>query len=217
MTLSDKPKAHSHALQAPSGAIGDALANAAATLEAFRHDETQMAKLEVFAEFGRQTLENGGQILACGNGGSMTQAMHFAQEWTGRFRANRSALPAVAFSDPAQLTCIANDFGFEEIFARQVEALGRPGDLLVLLSTSGESPNIVKAARRAREDGLRSVALLGRGGGKVAAEVDLPILVPIVDPKTATADRIQEIHLQILHAMIESVERSLFPENYSRR
>ena len=201
--------------------LGQALAEAAATLEAFRSDPAAMAALTRFVEFGAETFRQGGQILACGNGGSMAQAMHFAEEWTGRFRADRQALPAIALCDPSQITCIANDFGFEEVFARQVDALGRPGDLLVLLSTSGASPNILRAARRARERGLRTAALLGRSGGKVAAEVDLPIVVPEIPQDAATptrestSDRVQEVHLQILHAMIEGTERMLFPENYA--
>lgn len=196
-------------------AIQSALDDAASTLDAFRRDPAQLARIDRFCEMGRDVLERGGQLLACGNGGSMSQAMHFAEEWTGRFRADRRALRALALSDPAQITCIANDFGFEEIFARQVEALGQPGDLLVLLSTSGASPNILRAAQRAREGGLRTVALLGHDGGKAALEVDLPIIVPTADDRPATADRIQEVHLQILHAMIEGVERVLFPENYA--
>ena len=120
-------------------------------------------------------------------------------------------LPALSFSDPTQLTCIANDFGFEEVFARQVEAHGRAGDLLLLLSTSGSSPNVLRAARVARARGIQTVALLGRGGGKLASEVDIPIIVP----RARTSDRIQEIHLHILHSVIEATERRLFPDNYS--
>ncbi|MCP4903799.1 MAG: SIS domain-containing protein, partial [bacterium] len=116
---------------------------------------------------------------------------------------------ALAFSDPATLSCIANDFGYDQVFSRQVEAHGRTGDLLVALSTSGESENVVAATRTAREMGLRTVGLLGRGGGKLATEVDLPIIVP----RAQTSDRIQEVHLQVLHAVIESIERRLFPEN----
>lgn len=194
--------------------LGNALAEAADCLAAFREDTAAMAALTRFVEFGVDTFERGGQILACGNGGSMAQAMHFAEEWTGRFRGDRRALPAIAFCDPAQITCIANDYGFEEVFARQVEAYGRSGDLLVLFSTSGASPNILRAARRARDRGLRTAALLGRSGGKVAAEVDLPIVVPTLS-REMTSDRVQEVHLQILHAMIEGTERVLFPENYT--
>ncbi len=190
--------------------IRAALAEAATALDELRRDDDQLANLEAFAEAARTTLESGGCLIACGNGGSMSQAMHFAEEWTGRFRGTRPALPAIALSDPAQLTCIANDFGFEHVFSRQLEAHGRPGDLLLLLSTSGGSPNLLRAARTARDRGLTTVALLGRGGGKLAAEVDWPIVVPL----THHPDRIQEVHLQILHATVEAVERALHPELY---
>jgi D-sedoheptulose 7-phosphate isomerase len=191
-------------------AIRQALAEAAATLEAFREDEALVEATAAFARLAASVLERGGRLLACGNGGSLSQAMHFAQEWTGRFRRDRRALPALAFSDPTQLSCIANDYGFESVFARQVEAQGRAGDLLLLLSTSGRSPNLVGAAQAARALGVHTVALLGRGGGKLAAEVDLPILVP----RATTADRVQELHLHVLHAVIEAVERRVFPESY---
>jgi len=190
--------------------IERALAEAASTLEAFRSESEQMTGLDAFVAAALQTIEMDGTLYACGNGGSMSQAMHFAEEWTGRFRNTRRALPALAFSDPTELTCIANDFGFEEVFARQIEAHGRPGDLLILLSTSGNSENVLRAARVAKEHDIRSIALLGNGGGKLAAEVDIPIVVPIA----TGSDRIQEIHLHILHSVIEAVERELFPANY---
>lgn len=188
-----------------------ALADAASTLDAFRRDVDQMANLDAFVTATRETLESECTLLACGNGGSMSQAIHFAEEWVGRFRQTRRALPAIALGDPSALTCIANDFGFDEVFARQVEAHGRAGDLLLLLSTSGNSANTIRAARVARERGLRSVALLGQGGGTLAGEVDIPIVIPLA----ATSDRIQELHLHILHSVIEAVERELFPAQYS--
>jgi D-sedoheptulose 7-phosphate isomerase len=158
------------------------------------------------------TLRSGGKLLACGNGGSMCDAMHFAEEWTGRFRKDRAALPAIAFSDPSQLTCIANDFGYEAVFARSVEAYGRRGDVLVVLSTSGNSPNIERACDAARERGITVVGLLGKGGGRVKEKVDVAIVVP----RATTSDRIQEVHIKCLHIAIEAVERELFPENYAR-
>jgi len=141
----------------------------------------------------------------------MCDAMHFAEEWTGRFRGDRDALPAIAFSDPSQLTCIANDFGFDEVFARSVAAYGREGDLLVAISTSGNSPNVRKAVEEARARGLGTVGLLGKGGGELRALVDVPIVVPLA----SSSDRIQEVHIKVLHAVIEAVERRLFPANYA--
>ena len=179
-------------------------------LRAFMEDEHAVPQVQRFAEAAQQTLVQGGKLMACGNGGSMCDAMHFCEEWTGRFRANRAALPAIAFSDPSHLTCIANDFGYDEVFARSVAAYGRGGDMLVLLSTSGNSANLLRAAAAARERGIQTVGLIGRGGGKLAHAVDIPILVPIVQ----TSDRIQEVHIKILHICIETVERRLFPENY---
>jgi len=136
--------------------------------------------------------------------------MHFAEEWTGRFRTDRAPLPAVAFSDPSHLTCIANDFGFDEVFARLVSAYGKKGDLLVVMSTSGNSPNILRALKTARESGIRTVGLLGKGGGQAEALLDIPITIP----RATTSDRIQELHIKILHIAIEAVERSLFPDHY---
>jgi len=140
----------------------------------------------------------------------MCDAMHFAEEWTGRFRGNRRALPAIAFSDPSQLSCIANDFGYDEVFARSVEAYGKPGDVLVCMSTSGASPNAIKAIEKAKSMGIRTVALLGKGGGEMKDLADVSIVVPLA----TTSDRIQEIHIKVLHIAIEAVERALFPANY---
>lgn len=183
---------------------------AARTLEAFLAEPDCLEGVRRFVEEAAQCLERGGLLMSCGNGGSMCDAMHFAEEWTGRFRSDRSPLPALAFSDPSHLTCIANDFGYDEVFARLVAAYGKPGDLLVALSTSGNSPNILRACQVARERGVRTVGLLGKGGGKVRNLVDVPIVVP----RAQTSDRIQEVHIKIVHIAIEAVERRRFPENY---
>jgi D-sedoheptulose 7-phosphate isomerase len=140
----------------------------------------------------------------------MCDAMHCAEELSGRFKGNRKALAAQAISDPAHLTCVANDFGFEAVFARGVEAWGRPGDVLVAFSTSGQSPNIIAAARAARDKGMRVLGLLGRDGGAMRGLCDLSVVVPAQD-----SGRIQEIHIKVVHLMIEGVERRLFPENYA--
>ena len=180
------------------------------TLSAFLDDPENLAAVERFADAAHETLQRGGLLMSCGNGGSMCDAMHFAEEWTGRFRGDRAALPALAFSDPSHLTCIANDFGYEEVFARQVEAQGKPGDLLVAISTSGNSPNVQRAVEVAKGMGITVVGLLGKGGGALLEAVDIPIVVPLA----TTSDRIQEVHIKVLHIAIEAVERRLFPENY---
>lgn len=189
-----------------------AFEEAQATLSAFLSDPACLAGVRLFVERAASTLERGGLLMACGNGGSMCDAMHFAEEWTGRFRRDRAALPALAFSDASQLSCIANDFGFEAVFARSVEAYGKPGDLLVAISTSGSSPNILAAIEAARKKGIATVGLLGKGGGKARALVDVPIVVP----RAETSDRIQEVHIKVLHIVIEAVERRMFPANYAR-
>lgn len=186
------------------------LDEAAKVQAAFRADAAALAACEAFADAAHRTLAADGTLFSCGNGGSMSDAMHFAEEWSGRFRGNRRALSAVAFSDPAAMTCIANDFGFEHVFSRQVEAHGRKGDLLLAISTSGNSPNLVNACVAARAAGMTVVGLLGRGGGAMRPLCDVAIVVPL----GVTSDRIQEVHIQVIHAVIEAVERRMFPGNY---
>jgi len=191
--------------------IERALSEARSTLDAFLGDPRNRDAVTAFAEAVVATASAGGKLLSCGNGGSASDAIHLASEWTGRFRDDRAPVAALALTDAATLTCIANDYGFDQVFARQVEAHGRPGDLLVAISTSGLSTNVIEAAQTARRLGLRTVGLLGRGGGKVASEVDVAIVVP----RATTADRVQEIHIQIIHAVIEAAERQLFPGSYA--
>lgn len=152
-----------------------------------------------------ETLNNGGKILLCGNGGSMSDAQHFAEELAGRFRKTRKAFAAIALSDSAFLTCTANDFGYEAVFARGVEALGRKGDVLVALSTSGNSPNILRAAETAKTIEMQTLGLTGNDGGKLAALCDVEIRVPHV----GYADRIQEIHIKVIHTLIACLEAEL--------
>lgn len=193
--------------------VKDAFAEARATLDAFVGDEVAMQGVARFVDATCAALEQGRTLFACGNGGSLCDAMHFAEEWTGRFRRDRRALPAIALGDPATLTCIANDFGYEKVFSRQIEALADAGDVLVALSTSGESPNVVAAVTTARKAGVTTVGLLGRGGGSLRSAVDIPIVVPLA----TTSDRIQEVHIKVLHIVIEAVERRFFPQNYDDR
>jgi D-sedoheptulose 7-phosphate isomerase len=149
------------------------------------------------------------KVLIAGNGGSACDAMHFAEEFTGRFRQDRRPLPVIALTDPAHLTAVGNDFGFDQVFARAIEAHGKPGDVLLLISTSGNSENIVKAAAKGKELGLTTVALLGRDGGRLKGVCDVEFIVP-----GNTPDKIQEAHMMILHIIIEAMERILFPDNY---
>ena len=169
---------------------------------------SQAELIEQIAARVRDTVLGGRLLLTCGNGGSATDAQHLAEELIGRYRADRRALPAVALTaDTAALTCIANDFGYEQVFARQVEALARPGDLLVCFSTSGNSPNIVAALQAARARGAQSVALLGKDGGAARGLADLALIVASDD----TA-RIQEAHLQVLHYICEVVEAAVLSD-----
>ncbi|MCX7011250.1 MAG: D-sedoheptulose 7-phosphate isomerase [Candidatus Sumerlaeota bacterium] len=184
-----------------SDAARDMIDEHAEALERFR---AQAGLLQQIGQKVAETLGRGGRVLICGNGGSASQADHFGGELVGRFRGERCPLPAIALSASAStVTAIGNDFGFEEIFARQVEALGREGDLLLALSTSGRSLNVICALERARERGLLTVGLSGRDGGEMPPLCDLCLLVD--SPSTA---RIQEMHLLALHAICEIVDRA---------
>lgn len=156
-----------------------------------------------------KTFQNNGRVFSCGNGGSMCDAMHFAEELTGRYRKDRASLGAVAINDPSHISCVANDFGYEHIFSRFVEGWANRGDTLLAISTSGNSPNVIKATQAAKEKGCQVIGLLGKGGGKLVDMVDVAIVVD-----SPITDRIQEIHIKCIHIMIEGVERALFPENY---
>ena len=164
--------------------------------------ETQREALIRACEMVVQTLRDGGTILTCGNGGSAAEALHLSEELTGRYRTNRQALRAVCLAaDPTALTCIANDFGFDHVFARQVEALGRPGDLLVVFSTSGKSPNLLRALHVARDRGVATLGLLGGEGGPALSLCDHAIVVPGVDGAA-----VQEAHQMIMHILCEACE-----------
>jgi D-sedoheptulose 7-phosphate isomerase len=153
-------------------------------------------------------LKNGGKILTCGNGGSLCDAMHFAEELTGRFHDNRKPLPALAISDPSHITCVANDLGFDQIFSRMVEALGKPGDVLLGITTSGKSPDVIRAFEAARALGMKTIGLTGMNGGVLADLCDVVIPVPF----SGYSDRIQEIHTMILHGLVHYIEVNLFRE-----
>ena len=180
MVALDRPPSRGHNAERmdTSQSIRRSFDEAATTLQAFLESPDGLDGVQRFAQAAADTLKQGKKLLSCGNGGSMCDAMHFAEEWTGRFRGNRDALPAIAFSDPSQLTCIANDFGYDEVFARSVQAYGNEGDLLLAISTSGNSPNILRAVDVARDKGITVVGLLGKGGGELLERVDIPIVVP---------------------------------------
>lgn len=173
-------------------------------LQTFMGNEAAQSSLVTLAEKVRDCYEGGGKVLVAGNGGSMTDAMHFAQEMTGRFRADRRPLPAISLSDASHLSCVANDYGFEQVFSRMIEAFAQPGDVVILLSTSGNSMNLELAAKKAREQDVFVAGFLGRGGGRLAPLCDLIVMAP-----GETSDRIQEMHMLSLHILIESVEVAL--------
>lgn len=149
-----------------------------------------------------EAIQSGGKILSCGNGGSMCDAMHFAEEMTGCFRKQRQALPAIAIADPSHITCTANDYGFDAIFSRYVEAVGKKGDVLFAISTSGNSKNIIQAAKVARNKGLKLVALTGNSGGELAKHANVEVRIP----HQGYADRIQEMHIKVIHILIDQIE-----------
>lgn len=179
-----------------------------AVLDAFSSDENA-GKVAGAASLMAESIEKGGQIISCGNGGSLCDAMHFAEELTARFRKNRRALAAVAISDPAYITCVANDFGYEYTVSRYVEAFGRQGDVLLAISTSGSSENIVKGALAAKERGMTVVALTGKDGGKLAGIADIEIRVP----HDGYSDRIQEIHIKVIHVLVQLIEKAIFAKD----
>lgn len=166
--------------------------------QAFAKSAEEAGRLMVTA------IQAGGKIISCGNGGSMCDAMHFAEELTGRYRDDRPSLPAIAISDPSHLTCVGNDYGYAHVFSRFIEGMGRKEDVLLGISTSGNSENVIKAADAARARGMKVVALTGNAGGKLAALADVEIRVP----HTGYADRIQEIHIKVIHGLIHYIEQN---------
>jgi D-sedoheptulose 7-phosphate isomerase len=183
--------------------------NAVIVLQDFlvRGDALQKTKEGVSLIY--KALLNGGKIIVCGNGGSACDAMHFCEELTGRFRDDRRPLPAIALTDSANLTAVGNDYGFPEVFSRGVQAHGRKDDVLIALSTSGNSENVVRAIAAAEAIGMKVILLLGRDGGKLRGAGNVNFLIG-----GSTSDRIQEVHMTILHVMIEGMERMMFPSNY---
>ncbi len=182
--------------------IEQELKEAANVLSTFLEEAQNIKKIEEAAQLMAASINDGNKILSCGNGGSHCDAMHFAEELTGRYRENRKALPAIAISDPSHLSCVSNDFGYDYVFSRYVEGLGKPGDVILGLSTSGNSQNIINAFEAAREIGMKTVALTGKDGGSLASLADVEIRVP----HFGYADRIQEIHIKIIHIFMMIIE-----------
>ncbi|GHA26886.1 D-sedoheptulose 7-phosphate isomerase [Oceanisphaera arctica] len=188
--------------------IRSELTDAADVLNRFLADDANIQAIEQGAKLLADSFKAGGKVLSCGNGGSHCDAMHFAEELTGRYRENRPGYPAIAISDPSHLSCVANDFGFEYVFSRYLEAVGREGDVLFGLSTSGNSGNILKAIEAAKAKGIKVIALTGKDGGKMAGLADVEIRVP----HFGYADRIQEVHIKIIHILIQLVEKEMEQE-----
>ena len=185
--------------------IAEHLREAHELLTRVLQDETLIAQTAKAGDLLVECLKAGGKVLSCGNGGSMCDAMHFAEELSGRYRGDRPALGAMSIADASHITCTANDYGFNHIFSRHVEALGRPGDVLVGITTSGNSANVIAAVEAARKCGMKIVILTGKDGGKLKGQADAEIIVP----HFGYADRIQEIHIKLIHALIDHVERGM--------
>ena len=173
-------------------------------LDLFSTDQN-MQKISDAIKILSNSLSQGGKVISCGNGGSMCDAMHFAEELSGRFRNDRRGLAALSISDPSHISCVANDYGYEYIFSRYVEAIGKEGDVLLGISTSGNSENVIKAVKTAKEKDIKTIVLTGKTGGQLADLADLEIRAP----QSEYADRAQEIHIKVIHALIDGIERSL--------
>ncbi|ENL4769867.1 D-sedoheptulose 7-phosphate isomerase [Vibrio parahaemolyticus] len=185
--------------------IRSELNEAAEVLNKFLSDDHNIAQIEAAAKMIADSFKQDGKVLSCGNGGSHCDAMHFAEELTGRYRDNRPGYAGIAISDPSHLSCVSNDFGYDFVFSRYVEAVGRKGDVLFGLSTSGNSGNILKAIEAAKAKDMKTVALTGKDGGKMAGLADVEIRVP----HFGYADRIQEVHIKIIHIIIQLIEKEM--------
>ena len=184
--------------------LDEHFSEAAQLLDTVRNDAAFMDAVEAAGTAMCQAIAQGGKIISCGNGGSMSDAMHFAEELSGRYRDDRPGLPAISCSDPSHITCVGNDYGFDQVFARFVQALGQSGDCLLAISTSGNSGNVLEAAKAAKSKGMTVIGLTGRGGGALKALCDAAVDVPW----NGYADRVQEVHIKVIHAWIDLIERA---------
>lgn len=174
-------------------------------LDQFVQDEHNFSKIAEAGEVMLNAIVDGKKIISCGNGGSMCDAMHFAEELSGRFRENRKPIAAISISDASHITCVGNDYGFDEIFSRYVEAIGNTGDVLLAISTSGNSKNVLKSVEVAKTKGMKIVALTGKDGGLLASIADVEVRAP----HSKYADRAQEIHIKVIHSLIHYIEENL--------
>lgn len=184
--------------------IADHFFEAAEILQKFNNPEN-FKKLELAGSLMVKSLKNGGKIISCGNGGSMCDAMHFAEELTGRYRNNRAALPAISISDASHISCVSNDYGYDFVFSRYLEALGNKGDVLLAISTSGNSKNVLNAIQVAKEKGMKVIGLTGKDGGQMMLSCDVEIRAPYSE----YADRAQEIHIKCIHSLIDYIEKNI--------
>jgi|SRR6478736_8649976 len=185
--------------------ITDELNEAAKVLQHFIKNPVNAELIQQASEIIVASVNAGGKVISCGNGGSHCDAMHFAEELTGRYRGDRRAIPAICISDASHITCVGNDYGFEFIFSRYIDGLGNKGDVLFTLSTSGNSPNILRAVASAKEKGMKVIALTGKDGGKLGPLADIEIRVP----HHGFADRIQEVHIKIIHILMLLIEKQI--------
>lgn len=183
----------------------DDLKEALTVLDNFIKQPDTACRIEQSIEMMAQAILAGGKIISAGNGGSMCDAQHFAEELTGRYRDDRPSYPAIAICDPSHLSCVGNDYGYDSVFSRFLDGMGKRGDVFLGISTSGNSANILKCCDVARAKGIKTVMLLGKDGGRIKDQCDLPIIVP----HAGFADRIQEVHTMIIHIMIRGIEDSL--------
>ncbi|MBT4793159.1 MAG: SIS domain-containing protein [Halobacteriovoraceae bacterium] len=190
--------------------ITQALFESQETLSKFISNPNNIVSIEKAVTSFVTTIKDDGRIMACGNGGSMCDSMHFVEELTGRYRKDRDPICAIPMGDAGHLTCVANDYGFDQIFSRNVQAWGRKGDTLLAISTSGNSQNIINAVKVAKEKEMHVIGLLGKNGGLLKEMVDIPLIVDAM-----FTDRIQEIHIKLIHIFIEGIERQLYPDHYT--
>lgn len=187
------------------GIVTDSLNDSLSLLQEFIANEKNIENIEKLAEIMIETIKSGNKIIVCGNGGSLCDASHFAEELTGRFRESRKSLPAIAINDAAHITCVGNDYGFEYIFSKFIEGVGREGDVLLAISTSGNSDNIIKAVEKAKLMKMKVLALTGKDGGKLGAMADKEVRVEW----HKYSDRVQEVHIKVLHILVELIEKGM--------